>query len=164
MIWARSRNSEDEALISQRGFFCVLRQHNLLDLITFSRSRSYSDHTLLGSCVTSWAGKHQMTSTGQGRAHCLSSAEVLYSTLPDETSSQLFVPFDDTSSFFQSITPACPASAGSCLACSRVQSARWQVTKRRGLSAQHQGGRQHRGEMLKSKVHRTGHRQFTTQL
>ena len=28
---------------------------------------SFSDHTLLGSCVTSWAGKHQMTST-QGKA------------------------------------------------------------------------------------------------
>ena len=35
-----------------------------------------------------------MTSTGQGRTHCLSSAGVLHSTLPDETSSQLFVPFD----------------------------------------------------------------------
>ena len=41
--------------------------------------------------VTSWLGKHQMTSTGQGRAHCLSSAEVLYPALPpDETSFQLF--------------------------------------------------------------------------
>ena len=113
---------------SLNELYSVLRQHSLLDLITFSRS--CSDHTLLGSCVTSWPGKHQMTSTGQGRTHCLSSAEVLHSTLPHETSSQLFVPFDDTSSFFQSITPACPASAGSCLACSRVQSVGWQVTKR----------------------------------
>ena len=64
-------------------------------------------------------------------------------TLPDETSFQHFVPFDDTSSFFQSITPACPASAGSCLAC-RVQSVWWHVTKRRacGPSAHQQGGRQ----------------------
>ena len=44
----------------------------------------------------------------------------------------------------------------------KVLGGRWQNA--RGLSAQHQGGGQQGGEMLKSKVHRTGHRQFTTQL
>ena len=72
--------------------------------------------------------KDQMTSTGQGRA-IVSHQQWFYSrrfltTLRSSISS----PFDDTSSFFQSITPACPGSAGSCLAVasSKLLGGRWQ--------------------------------------
>ena len=47
---------------------------------------------------------------------------------PTTLRSSILSPFDDTSSFFQSITPACPGGAGSCLAVasSKLLGGRWQ--------------------------------------
>lgn len=136
-------------------FFWALRQHSLLyhilpdgpSVITLC----WGHVSLLGQANTKWLPRR-----ARPRPLSLISGGFIR-TLPDETSFQHFVPFDDTSSFFQSITPACPASAGSCLAC-RVQRVWWQVTKRCacGPSAQHQGGRQAGGKCLNLK--------FTTQV
>ena len=109
-------------------FFCALRQNSLLDLITFFLMVLQRSHFagvmchFLGSQKTKWLP--------QGKAApIVSHQQGFYSgRFPTTLRSSISSPFDDTSSFFQSITPACPGSAGSCLAVasSKLLGGRWQ--------------------------------------
>ena len=126
---------------------------------------SFSDHTLLGSCVTSWAGKHQMTST-QGKAAPIVSHQRGFYTDPSWWNFvPAFRPFWRHIVLFP-VNHTCLSSqcwVMSCMPSSKSLVAGDKTVRLRSLctAPRRPAGR---GEMLKSKVHHTGHRQFTTQL